>query len=624
MHSPQHNISCSADNFLALNLPRPSDFSERLLPAPPVTQKQRRIRKPQATGVYLLTPADLVIPEDHKDVENEIRYYLHVILTGINNRKHEIEGWARINRELMRSIVGDAAKEGKARTWLLENHVMGTEFSYSSTRHVSNSYYMHPDYEDHINRWETTKKRLAYKLRLMRSLRFEDNSLQHLDEATAWNDLGPDEQSVYHRLKDWCGQLHIDLDACRTTMRKLNKSDHDITMATAELIGTDNADYKVDNYFRFHSPLTRLYTPLRSHLSFDGKKLVNVDIRNSQVVFFLKVMQEHLLDAWVKEDDKLIEKEARRISELAARGLQLNVTETKEEEPFNQTSETSCLMLNLYSDINRTSPFTCPITRPSPLSLCCTNKNNEENKYNQVQARITSTFSNSSTTATPLRPLSLCCRNRRPLVGGDVAQFCQLVENGQIYDFLLNQINSRDDDALEVSCLGRLNRKAKEAIWKRRYRAFCCEHPVTTADEARRRRDAYARRHRLKDITITPITELTRDDLKRLFFADVFYGRVQVDTPLTRLFARNFPSVYYIIVQCKSERYQDLARMMQKEEAKFMLHTVCRRLLTYHSEVPIFTIHDSIMTTEEHVLLVKRIIGEEFARIGLDPTLKEE
>ncbi len=112
--------------------------------------------------------------------------------------------------------------------------------------------------------------------------------------------------------------------------------------------------------------------------------------------------------------------------------------------------------------------------------------------------------------------------------------------------------------------------------------------------------------------------------MKRLFFADVFYGRVQVDTPLTRLFARNFPSVYYIILQCKSERYQDLARMMQKEEAKFMLHTVCRRLLTYHSEVPIFTIHDSIMTTEEHVPLVRRIISQELQWIGLRPTLKEE
>jgi hypothetical protein len=64
--------------------------------------------------------------------------------------------------------------------------------------------------------------------------------------------------------------------------------------------------------------------------------------------------------------------------------------------------------------------------------------------------------------------------------------------------------------------------------------------------------------------------------------------------------------------------------MMQREEAKFMLHTVCRRLFTYHKEVPVFTIHDSIMTTEEHVPLVRRIISEEFHRLGLHPTLKEE
>ena len=117
---------------------------------------------------------------------------------------------------------------------------------------------------------------------------------------------------------------------------------------------------------------------------------------------------------------------------------------------------------------------------------------------------------------------------------------------------------------------------------------------------------------------------MTRDHLKRLFFADVFYGRTKVDTPLTRLFARLFPTVYYLILDCKSERYQDLARKMQREEAKFILHTVCRRLFTYHESVPVFTIHDSIMTTEEHVPLVRRIINEEFQRLGLHPTLKEE
>ena len=263
-------------------------------------------------------------------MENEIRYYLHVILTSINNRKHEIEGWARINRELMRSIVGDAGKETKAQSLVARQSHHGNGVFIFQRQPRIRFLLPAPDLEDRIKRWETTKNRLACKLRLMRSLRFDDRSLQRLDEAAVWSDLGADEQSIYQRLMDWCGRLQSDLDACRATMRKHNKSDQDITMATAELIGTDNADYKVDEYFRFHSPLTRLFTPLRSNLRFDGKKLINIDIRNSQVVFFLKVMQEYLLDTWIKEDDKLIEKEARRVSELAYCRPYSEIVESKE------------------------------------------------------------------------------------------------------------------------------------------------------------------------------------------------------------------------------------------------------------------------------------------------------
>ena len=275
-------------------------------------KSKRGLRKPQATGVYLFTPTNLVIPDDHKDVENEIRYYIHVILTSIYNRKHEIEGWARINRKLMQSIVGNAGKESKARAWLVANHIIGSDFSYSSANHVSNSYYLHPGFEQEVHRWEATKKRLAYKLHLMRSLRFDDKSLRALDEAKAWADLTTDEQAVYRRLADWCGHLQIDLDACRQTLRGLKRNEADITMATAELIGTDNADFKADSYLRFHSPLTRLFTPLRAHLSFNGQKLVNVDIRNSQVVFFLKLMKEQLLLRWVEQDDRRYEQEDRQ------------------------------------------------------------------------------------------------------------------------------------------------------------------------------------------------------------------------------------------------------------------------------------------------------------------------
>ena len=55
-----------------------------------------------------------------------------------------------------------------------------------------------------------------------------------------------------------------------------------------------------------------------------------------------------------------------------------------------------------------------------------------------------------------------------------------------------------------------------------------------------------------------------------------------------------------------------------------MINRVCRRLMQEHQEVPVVTIHDSILTTRKNVTLVRKIIEEEFLRVGLQPTLHEE
>ena len=63
---------------------------------------------------------------------------------------------------------------------------------------------------------------------------------------------------------------------------------------TAGLIGTDQADYTLDELGRFHAPHTRLFTPLRQFLLLDGQRLVTRDIRNSQIVFFAKLLKESI------------------------------------------------------------------------------------------------------------------------------------------------------------------------------------------------------------------------------------------------------------------------------------------------------------------------------------------
>jgi uncharacterized protein (UPF0371 family) len=63
---------------------------------------------------------------------------------------------------------------------------------------------------------------------------------------------------------------------------------------------------------------------------------------------------------------------------------------------------------------------------------------------------------------------------------------------------------------------------------------------------------------------------------------------------------------------------------MQRAESGFVYDCVVRRLMEHHREIPVIVIHDSIMTTEEHCPLVRRVFKEEFERIGLRPTIKTE
>jgi hypothetical protein len=51
---------------------------------------------------------------------------------------------------------------------------------------------------------------------------------------------------------------------------------------------------------------------------------------------------------------------------------------------------------------------------------------------------------------------------------------------------------------------------------------------------------------------------------------------------------------------------------------------VCRRILKDAPAVPLLTIHDAVVTTEEHAGYVREVMAEEFGRLGLRPTLEVE
>jgi hypothetical protein len=109
---------------------------------------------------------------------------------------------------------------------------------------------------------------------------------------------------------------------------------------------------------------------------------------------------------------------------------------------------------------------------------------------------------------------------------------------------------------------------------------------------------------------------------KKRFFRQVLFGKVTERSPVTRLFMNEFPSVWTAICEAKRHDHANLAREMQRAESAIVIGGACARLMNEHPEIPILTIHDSILTVPTYAAKVKDIMAEEFQRHGLSPTLQ--
>jgi hypothetical protein len=100
----------------------------------------------------------------------------------------------------------------------------------------------------------------------------------------------------------------------------------------------------------------------------------------------------------------------------------------------------------------------------------------------------------------------------------------------------------------------------------------------------------------------------------------------QQGATLKRLFDNTYPEIYSLIALAKRDNHAALACLLQSIESEIILHRCCKRIWKESNhQVPVFTIHDSIATTTEHVEWVKGIMQEELTNaIGIPPTLKEE
>lgn len=137
-------------------------------------------------------------------------------------------------------------------------------------------------------------------------------------------------------------------------------------------------------------------------------------------------------------------------------------------------------------------------------------------------------------------------------------------------------------------------------------------------------------------MALTGYSPEQRRKFKAAFFMSVLYGDNSENYskvhPITKVFRKLYPSVWQFIIDAKTpdgrgkpeDSYKRLSQEMQRRESALMIGAVCGRLAKYHADIPVVTIHDSLMTPPQHVDLVERIILEEFERLGVRPQVKRE
>jgi hypothetical protein len=119
-------------------------------------------------------------------------------------------------------------------------------------------------------------------------------------------------------------------------------------------------------------------------------------------------------------------------------------------------------------------------------------------------------------------------------------------------------------------------------------------------------------------------SEDDRQVFKKRFFAEVFFGRNQVESNVKYLFGLFFPPVARMLRELKRKDYRRSAWVMQSYEATIFIRVIAERIRRERPDLPVYTIHDSFLTVPDGIDYVEDVVRDEFRKIGIHPCLRRE
>lgn len=121
---------------------------------------------------------------------------------------------------------------------------------------------------------------------------------------------------------------------------------------------------------------------------------------------------------------------------------------------------------------------------------------------------------------------------------------------------------------------------------------------------------------------------ISRAEAKEIIFGILFSENVffiPAAHPSTQFFYELFPNIATLFFKIKVGSHNTLAVLLQNLESEAVLRKVCSVIAQNHPTIPLFTIHDSIVTTEGNEFVVAEIMNDELLNLtGIRPPLNIE
>ena len=427
---------------------------------------------------------------------------------------------------------------------------------------------------------------------------YQPTTKRLIDKIVRWRKQESDtlRHPVHRELRRYVKALTIDEQAALTSVHG-TPFQQAAQVAMIRRIAEGDFFSIPDRYGRFHSNLTNLKKTLRPFLRYRDSELVNLDIANSQPMVFCLLL----------------------VNLLSNNGKLNNLIDYKFSESSNAYAIDidEAFLLSLSNSSSLSSAF--PSSSLSSLSSeedQETRGNEEEeeegkalpilrrfniensNKLNYDNTSCKADFSyNKPGTYRNIQEL----QNNKEEKEGKGEALPILRRFGIETSSIVNDDNTLRQENFSYEMIDNYNEDVKEFV-------ELCEQGIFYDDLMRR-------------LNIPP---RRRDSFKRLFFSQVFFGKIKTTGRVRELFARDFPTVYKAINDLKRKDYRQLAYLLQAHESKIMIDVICRRILDELPGTFIATIHDSIMTTPDKAEVVKMIMVREFQRFGLKPMIRLE